>query len=170
VKLTGVLGCLAEAGRGSYSKAAGLEHGRARSLPLGVMPNSERSRTKPEIEQVLEPGHRACLSMRWIRRLSLVGPQYSALVRGALVAVQVRGLVVEGFVASREIVRRMPKAHTTRGHLRWRVKARFVAPPSGIWTIAGSSTRRSFRTGIGLTGAVKLSGLQGYCVEAGRGS
>src|SRR5690606_14076968 len=33
----GRAGCLVAAGRGSYSRATGPEHGRARSLPLGVM-------------------------------------------------------------------------------------------------------------------------------------
>src|SRR5690606_34096416 len=35
VKLSGLLGSLVEAGRGSYSTVDGPEHGRARSLPSG---------------------------------------------------------------------------------------------------------------------------------------
>src|SRR5690606_30468590 len=35
VKLSGLLGSLVEAGRGSYSTVDGPEHGRARSLPHG---------------------------------------------------------------------------------------------------------------------------------------
>ena len=73
-----------------------------------VRPNSEHSRTKPGIEKVFEPGA-SRLSFHAINPpASLVGPQHAAVVRGALVAVQILGLVIGGFVVSREIVHGMP--------------------------------------------------------------
>src|SRR5690606_6121001 len=44
VKLSGVQGSYAVVGRGSYSRADGPEHGRARSLPPGVSPIENESR------------------------------------------------------------------------------------------------------------------------------
>src|SRR5690606_13125123 len=44
VKLSGVQGSYAVVGRGSYSRADGPEHGRARSLPPGVRPPAKSYR------------------------------------------------------------------------------------------------------------------------------
>src|SRR5690606_2456614 len=52
VKLSGLLGSLVEAGRGSYSTVDGPEHGRARSLPHG---------------RYAEPGTYPCRNCRGVR-------------------------------------------------------------------------------------------------------
>src|SRR5690606_23717485 len=51
VKLSGLLGSLVEAGRGSYSTVDGPEHGRARSLPHGRYAESDNSRAKRWVKQ-----------------------------------------------------------------------------------------------------------------------
>src|SRR5690606_33759024 len=106
----GRAGPLCSAWTSSYSRADGPEHGRARSLPLGVMPYLERSRaTKPPwtmpTEQMLVIRRATVLSARMPLRLGDAVLD-SAVLHGALVAVPVhraRGGGLRRFARSRPL-------------------------------------------------------------------